>query len=79
MDLRIPFWLIAVVVVLGGLVFGAVGLAILRMLGMKDPDHVGQMKSGERCEVCEQTTVQRLEDGSVSCFGCGHVGRAGGV
>ena len=73
MDIRIPFWLIALVVLVGGAGFGVVGLAVLRKLGMKEPDRAGQMKSGDRCEMCEQTTVQRMEDGSISCFGCGHV------
>lgn len=69
------------VVVFGVVVCGAIGgvllLGLLRKMGMKEPDVGAEIASGARCEMCEQTTVEKTDDGRLSCYGCGHVAALG--
>lgn len=71
--MRIPLFLIVGAIVLVGGGLGTAALFVLRKLGMKEPDVMGQIQKGERCEACEQPGLQRTEDGRLACFSCGHV------
>lgn len=76
--MRIGALLVIVVVgvVVVGAVLGVLALAVLRKMGMKAPDVGAEIASGARCEQCEQTTVEKTDDGRLSCYGCGHVAAA---